>query len=63
MTDDRFDFRDAESLEILHHQHPRRRQFAIHLRNDDEILVAEQFGEFFNVLGLMLEIHFFRNDA
>src|SRR5438128_573534 len=63
VTKDLIHFGNVKSLEELHHQNPRGRDFAIDARNDDEVAVAEEVSEAVEVIGLVQEVHFFGNHA
>ena len=60
---DFIDFGNSKTLEELHYEDAGRRNFAVHSRNDDEIAVAKELCESFDVIGFMLEIHLFHNHS
>ena len=63
MSDDFVDFGDPESFKNCITRTRVVVRFAIDLRNDDEVTVAEQLLEPFDILRFVLEIHFFGDDS
>src|SRR5207247_9599212 len=52
-----------KALEELHDQYARRRDLSINAGDDHKVTVAEQLSEALDVIGLVVKIHFFGDDA
>ena len=63
VPDDFLDFGYAKAFVESHDEDSCCRSFPINARNDDELAIAEKIAKFLNVLRLVLEIHFLRNDS